>query len=70
MLKAEGENEHNIHSNDRLWGPLKTIIIADFVMSVDNVLVIAGFAQGGSQEHQLQLVIFGLLMSIIIVWGS
>ena len=40
-------------------------------MSVDNVLAIAGAAQGAGQQHQLPLVIFGLLVSIpIIVWGS
>ena len=47
------------------------MIIADLVMSVDNVLAIAGAAQGAGQQHQLPLVIFGLLVSIpIIVWGS
>jgi predicted tellurium resistance membrane protein TerC len=40
-------------------------------MSVDNVLAIAGAAQGAGESHQLPLVIFGLLVSIpIIVWGS
>jgi predicted tellurium resistance membrane protein TerC len=47
------------------------VIIADLVMSVDNVLAIAGAAQGAHQDHQMALVIFGLLVSIpIIVWGS
>ncbi|CAN5131330.1 hypothetical protein BH10PSE16_BH10PSE16_32720 [soil metagenome] len=40
-------------------------------MSVDNVLAIAGAAQGAHQQHQLSLVIFGLLVSIpVIVGGS
>ncbi|MBP7532431.1 MAG: TerC family protein, partial [Ottowia sp.] len=48
-----------------------TIIVADLVMSVDNVIAIAGAAQGAGEQHQLPLVIFGLLVSIpIIVWGS
>jgi len=47
------------------------VIVADLVMSVDNVLAIAGAAQGAGQSHQLPLVIFGLLVSIpIIVAGS
>jgi len=71
LLQPEDEGDHNISSSDKLWGAVKTVIIADLVMSVDNVLAIAGAAQGAGQQHQLPLVIFGLLVSIpIIVWGS
>jgi predicted tellurium resistance membrane protein TerC len=51
---------------------VKTVIVADLVMSVDNVIAIAGAAQAsGNTDHQMPLVIFGLLVSIpIIVWGS
>jgi len=71
LLQPEGEDDHQISSSDKLWGAVKTVIIADLVMSVDNVLAIAGAAQGAGQQHQLPLVIFGLLVSIpIIVWGS
>lgn len=71
LLQPEGEDEHNIDPSDKLWGAVKTVIVADLVMSVDNVLAIAGAAQGAGQQHQLPLVIFGLLVSIpIIVWGS
>ena len=71
LLLPEDDGEHQISSSDKLWGAVKTVIIADLVMSVDNVLAIAGAAQGAGQQHQLPLVIFGLLVSIpIIVWGS
>ena len=71
LLQPEGAEDHNISSSDKLWSAVKTVIIADLVMSVDNVLAIAGAAQGAGQQHQLPLVIFGLLVSIpIIVWGS
>ena len=71
LLQPEAEGDHNISSSDKLWGAVKTVIIADLVMSVDNVLAIAGAAQGAHQTHQLPLVIFGLLVSIpIIVGGS
>jgi YjbE family integral membrane protein len=71
LLQPEGEGDHNVSSSDKLWGAVKTVIIADLVMSVDNVLAIAGAAQGAHQQHQLPLVIFGLLVSIpIIVGGS
>ena len=71
LLMPEGDDDHNISSSDKLWSAVKTVIVADLVMSVDNVLAIAGAAQGAGEAHQLPLVIFGLLVSIpIIVWGS
>lgn len=71
LLLPEDEGDHTISSSDKLWAAVKTVIIADLVMSVDNVLAIAGAAQGAHQDHQLPLVIFGLLVSIpIIVGGS
>ncbi|MDO5086862.1 MAG: TerC family protein [Comamonadaceae bacterium] len=71
-LIAPAEEEHgNIQASDRLWGAVKTVIMADLVMSIDNVIAIAGAAQGAGGQHQLPLVIFGLLVSIpIIVGGS
>lgn len=71
LMPDDGDHE-NIQASDKLLGAIKTIIVADFVMSVDNVIGIAGAAQGsGHQDHQMPLVIFGLLVSIpIIVWGS
>ena len=70
MPQDEGDEHGNIQSSDKLWGAVKTVIIADLVMSVDNVLAIAGAAESAGQ-HQLPLVIFGLLVSIpIIVAGS
>jgi YjbE family integral membrane protein len=72
LLLPEDEDAHaNIQGSDRLWGAIKTIIIADFVMSLDNVIAIAGAAKGADPSHQLPLVIFGLLVSIpIIIFGS
>ena len=72
LLVPEDDEAHgNIQASDKLWAAVKTIIIADLVMSIDNVIAIAGAAQGAGQAHQMPLVIFGLLVSIpIIVWGS
>jgi YjbE family integral membrane protein len=71
LIAPDDEGDHaNIQSSDKLWAAVKTVIVADLVMSVDNVIAIAGAAQGAG-EHQMVLVIFGLLVSIpIIVWGS
>ena len=72
LLAPQDDDEHsNIKGSDKLWGAVKTVIVADLVMSVDNVIAIAGAAQGAGEQHQLALVIFGLVVSIpIIVWGS
>ena len=65
------EDEHSsIQGSDKLWAAVKTVIIADLVMSVDNVIAIAGAATGAASQHQLSLVIFGLLVSIPIIIGG
>lgn len=65
------EDEHSsIQGSDKLWAAVKTVIIADLVMSVDNVIAIAGAATGAASQHQLPLVIFGLLVSIPIIIGG
>jgi YjbE family integral membrane protein len=70
LLPQDEEGHGDIQSSDKLWSAVKTVIVADLVMSVDNVLAIAGAAESAGQ-HQLPLVIFGLLVSIpIIVAGS
>ena len=57
---------HEIKSEKSLVGAIKTIIIADAVMGLDNVLAVAGAAHGS-----FLLVVLGLLISIpIVVWGS
>lgn len=72
LIAPEEEDEHgNIQSSDKLWVAVRTVIVADLVMSIDNVIAIAGAAQTAGEQHELLLVIFGLLVSIpIIVWGS
>ncbi|MCD6681127.1 MAG: TerC family protein [Burkholderiaceae bacterium] len=72
LLLPEDADEHgNVASATTLWSAVKTIVIADFVMSLDNVIAIAGAAQQADPDHQMGLVIFGLLVSIpLIVWGS
>lgn len=72
LLPPDGEDEHgNLQGGSTLWSAVKTIIIADFVMSLDNVIAIAGAAQQADPEHQMGLVIFGLVVSVpIIIWGS
>lgn len=67
LLLPEPENgAHKIDASATLYGAVKTIIVADAVMSLDNVIAIAGAAKGS-----MGLVIFGLVASVpIIVYGS
>ncbi|TCP57584.1 YjbE family integral membrane protein [Tumebacillus sp. BK434] len=60
------EKEHDVKPSQNLWGAIRTIIIADAVMGLDNVLAVAGAAHGS-----FLLVVLGLLISVpIVVWGS
>ncbi len=67
LLQPEPESsEHSIDASTTLLGTIKTIIVADAMMSLDNVVAIAGAAR-----DSMGLVIFGLLVSVpVIVWGS
>ncbi|MEM5314055.1 TerC family protein [Paraburkholderia sp. JHI869] len=71
-LLAPSQLEHaNVKPADKLMGAIKTIIVADAVMSLDNVVAIAGAAEAADPRHRIALVIFGLMVSIpLIVWGS
>lgn len=71
-LIAPAEEGHDgIQGADRLWAAVRTIIVADAVMSIDNVIAIAGAAERADPQHRPALVIFGLVVSIpVIVWGS
>ena len=66
ILPEEEHGEGNVKADTHLWGAVKTIIIADFVMSLDNVLGVAAAAHGNAW-----LLVFGLLVSIpLIAWSS
>jgi len=71
LLPGDDDGHGNLKGGATLWSAIKTIVVADLVMSVDNVIAIAGAAQQADPDHQMGLVIFGLVVSIpLIVWGS
>jgi YjbE family integral membrane protein len=71
LLTPDEDAHGNIQGNASVWAAVKTILVADFVMSLDNVLAIAGAAQSADPAHQIGLVVFGLVVSVpIIIWGS
>jgi YjbE family integral membrane protein len=66
LLADQGDAEHTGPVANTFWGAMKTIVIADALMGVDNVLGVAGAAHGS-----FDLVIIGLLVSVpIVVFGS
>ncbi|MFN0162810.1 MAG: TerC family protein [Burkholderiales bacterium] len=67
LLVPASDDDGNEHGGaTSFWGAMKTIVIADAVMGLDNVLAVAGAAHGS-----FLLVVLGLLISIpIVVWGS
>jgi YjbE family integral membrane protein len=73
LLADAGEHEHEADGKHHirgaagsLWSAVRTIVAADFVMSLDNVLAIAAVAEG-----EPVLIVLGILMSIpLIIWGS
>jgi YjbE family integral membrane protein len=57
---------HEIEAASNLFGAIRTVIIADFVMSLDNVLAVAAAAR-----DSMFLLVFGLALSIpLMVWAS
>lgn len=62
----DGGREHDVAPAAGFWAAMRTMVVADAVMGLDNVLAVAGAAHGS-----ILLVVLGLLISIpIVVWGS
>lgn len=70
-LFSENDAAHeNIHGSEKLGAAIRTIMLADMVMSIDNVVAVASAASNAG-SGQYALVVFGILVSVpIIVWGS
>ena len=66
LTQDAGESKHSIAPQSSMRGAIQTIIVADAVMGIDNVLAVGGAAQGS-----MLLVVIGLAVSIpIVIWGS
>lgn len=65
-LLLKEEQTHDIKAKDNLMGAITTIVIADGIMGIDNVLAVVAAAQG-----HMMLVMFGMFVAVpIIIWGS
>lgn len=66
LLRDEGEEHVDIQAKASLVGAVQTIVLADLVMSLDNILAIGGAAHGS-----IKLLLFGLVVSMPpILFGS
>ncbi len=66
LRRHEQADDHQIGAADGFWAALRTIVVADALMGLDNVLAIAGASKG-----HMGLVILGLAISVpLVVWGS
>ncbi|WP_245533967.1 TerC family protein [Effusibacillus pohliae] len=65
-LLVQNHGHRPVHAGQNFWSALKTILIADTVMGIDNILAIAGAAHGN-----VWVLITGFFVSIpLIIWGS
>ncbi len=70
LLEDEDEGAH-IQQSSSPFEAIKTILIADLIMSLDNVLAVAAAADGAPDEAKLPLLVIGLALSIpIVIFGS
>jgi len=71
IVPGDAGEHGGVQASDHLWRAVRTIIMADVVMSLENVLAIAAAVQRVGGQHQLILAALGLLISVpIIVWSS
>jgi len=65
-LLVDNDDHDDVKAGDSFWAALRTVIIADALMGLDNVLAVAGASQGN-----MLLVVIGLLISVpVVMWGS
>ncbi|MBU3618313.1 TerC family protein [Polynucleobacter sp. JS-Fieb-80-E5] len=71
QLLTDSDDEAEMDGHSNIWGAIRTILVADLVMSLDNVIAVAAAAQKGPEETRLALLIIGLGLSIpLIIFGS
>ena len=71
QLLIDSEEEGEVKSHGTLGAAVRTILIADLVMSLDNVIAVAGAAARAPEAYRLPLLVIGLVLSIpLIIVGS
>ena len=71
LLVPEDGDEEGVEASDSLLQAIKTILIADLVMSLDNVIAVAAAAEQGPSQLKVVLLVLGLAISVpIVIFGS
>ncbi len=71
QLMAGGDEDGDIKAGSSLWSAVRTILIADLVMSLDNVIAVAAAANSAPDSMRNVLLVLGLGLSIpLIIFGS
>ena len=71
QLLAGGDEDGDVKASGSLWSAVRTILIADLVMSLDNVIAVAAAANSAPEGIQTLLLVLGLGLSIpLIIFGS
>lgn len=65
LLLPDDGGGHEITAASHLWGAVKTIVVADFIMSLDNVIAVAA-----ASRDSVMLLLFGLAVSIPLIVAS
>lgn len=65
-LLVDEDDHGDVQAADNFWGAIRTVLIADALMGLDNVLAVAGASHGN-----MLLVVLGLIISVpVVMWGS
>ena len=71
QLMVDSDEGGDVKAHGTMAAAIRTILVADLVMSVDNVLAVAGAADRAPEAYRIPLLIFGLALSIpLIIAGS
>ncbi len=71
LVPEDDGGDDAVKSSDNIFTAIRTILVADLVMSLDNVIAVAAAAESGPPEAKLVLLLFGLGLSIpLIIVGS
>ena len=71
QLLADSDDDADVHASSSVWVAIRTILVADLVMSLDNVIAVAAAANSAPAGARVALLIVGLGLSIpLIIFGS
>ena len=70
QLMMQGDDEGDVKSHGSLGAAIRTILVADLVMSVDNVVAVAAAADKAPEYARVWLTIIGLALSIPLIIGG